>query len=120
MVDCELHSDRAPPFFFFLFIRRPPNSPLFPSPPFFGPRPRPDQPRLHQLAGDLAVQQHRPGDHAQPLDRPAGQRQFDPSRSEEHTSELQSRQYLVCRLLLDKTMKLAGDLASTYRWITLL
>src|SRR3712207_8663606 len=27
-------------------------------------------------------------------------------RSEEHTSELQSRQYLVCRLLLDKTIKL--------------
>src|SRR5258707_7262241 len=26
-----------------------------------------------------------------------------PNRSEEHTSELQSRQYLVCRLLLDKT-----------------
>src|SRR3712207_7770925 len=31
--------------------------------------------------------------------RPVGQR---PQRSEEHTSELQSRQYLVCRLLLEK------------------
>src|SRR3712207_8189892 len=29
-------------------------------------------------------------------------RQKDPDRSEEHTSELQSRQYLVCRLLLEK------------------
>src|SRR3712207_7208284 len=29
------------------------------------------------------------------------------SRSEEHTSELQSRQYLVCRLLLEKQMKIA-------------
>src|SRR3712207_8442615 len=29
-------------------------------------------------------------------------RTFSPARSEEHTSELQSRQYLVCRLLLDK------------------
>src|SRR3712207_8965411 len=29
-------------------------------------------------------------------------RQDDPARSEEHTSELQSRQYLVCRLLLEK------------------
>src|SRR3712207_8316909 len=28
---------------------------------------------------------------------------IDPTRSEEHTSELQSRQYLVCRLLLEKT-----------------
>src|SRR3712207_6911179 len=36
----------------------------------------------------------------QPLREPAGQRS-DP-RSEEHTSELQSRQYLVCRLLLEK------------------
>src|SRR3712207_7526055 len=31
------------------------------------------------------------------------------TRSEEHTSELQSRQYLVCRLLLEKTKKLADE-----------
>src|SRR3712207_7301724 len=31
--------------------------------------------------------------------------QDDPERSEEHTSELQSRQYLVCRLLLEKKKK---------------
>src|SRR3712207_8628789 len=31
-----------------------------------------------------------------------GVRKYDPNRSEEHTSELQSRQYLVCRLLLEK------------------
>src|SRR3712207_8762697 len=30
---------------------------------------------------------------------------IDPWRSEEHTSELQSRQYLVCRLLLEKNKK---------------
>src|SRR3712207_7712692 len=42
-------------------------------------------------------------------DRPPGQirglkpiPRFSPQRSEEHTSELQSRQYLVCRLLLEK------------------
>src|SRR3712207_6889262 len=35
-------------------------------------------------------------------------------RSEEHTSELQSRQYLVCRLLLEKKNK---DIALTYRQI---
>src|SRR3712207_8443341 len=34
--------------------------------------------------------------------RPAGQRVLRAVRSEEHTSELQSRQYLVCRLLLEK------------------
>src|SRR3712207_8444265 len=32
-----------------------------------------------------------------------------PARSEEHTSELQSRQYLVCRLLLEKTTKAVSD-----------
>src|SRR5947209_15666938 len=32
-------------------------------------------------------------------------RAFTPTRSEEHTSELQSRQYLVCRLLLEKKKK---------------
>src|SRR3712207_7622762 len=32
----------------------------------------------------------------------------DDSRSEEHTSELQSRQYLVCRLLLEKKNNLSG------------
>src|SRR3712207_7115959 len=31
-----------------------------------------------------------------------GRRAINPARSEEHTSELQSRQYLVCRLLLEK------------------
>src|SRR5882757_3884492 len=34
---------------------------------------------------------------------------IQPLRSEEHTSELQSRQYLVCRLLLEKKKPLRGD-----------
>src|SRR3712207_8008252 len=34
----------------------------------------------------------------------------DPRRSEEHTSELQSRQYLVCRLLLEKKKKINNTL----------
>src|SRR3712207_8028908 len=37
------------------------------------------------------------------------------SRSEEHTSELQSRQYLVCRLLLEKKTKLSKPLWCTAR-----
>src|SRR3712207_617998 len=37
----------------------------------------------------------------------AGEGVKDPERSEEHTSELQSRQYLVCRLLLEKKQKLS-------------
>src|SRR3712207_7673073 len=40
---------------------------------------------------------------------PAEGRQFFLVRSEEHTSELQSRQYLVCRLLLEKKKHLISD-----------
>src|SRR3712207_8941759 len=45
-------------------------------------------------------------------------RTCDPSRSEEHTSELQSRQYLVCRLLLEKK-KNESDLGRMGRLLTL-
>src|SRR3712207_8024965 len=38
-----------------------------------------------------------------------------PGRSEEHTSELQSRQYLVCRLLLEKKKKIKNDRLVTRR-----
>src|SRR3712207_8127984 len=47
--------------------------------------------------GGLGVAQERPG-----LRRVAGQHA---GRSEEHTSELQSRQYLVCRLLFEKKIR---------------
>src|SRR3712207_7609342 len=79
-------------------IRRPPRSTLFPYTPLFrshpqrGPEQRPPEDRVaapgaaHRLAG-----------LGHDRVRPAG---YD--RSEEHTSELQSRQYLVCRLLLEK------------------
>src|SRR5258707_11901435 len=39
----------------------------------------------------------------------------DPDRSEEHTSELQSRQYLVCRLLLEKKKQRTGEYIWTQR-----
>src|SRR3712207_8440089 len=39
-------------------------------------------------------------------------------RSEEHTSELQSRQYLVCRLLLEKKMKALSTVYSSVRTLT--
>src|SRR3712207_8752510 len=57
--------------------------------------PAPDRPVRKPLLGDLGL-----GDLVDLLaDRLARPR---PDRSEEHTSELQSRQYLVCRLLLEK------------------
>src|SRR5215217_8985280 len=80
-------------FFFFLMIRRPPRSTLFPYTTLFRPAPaRPGRGR-HRLAGPA------------PRLGVAGRPGRDRDRSEEHTSELQSRQYLVCRLLLEKKKK---------------
>src|SRR3712207_9293845 len=52
---------------------------------------------VHRPAADLA--------RARALPEPRGRAGGDRRRSEEHTSELQSRQYLVCRLLLEKKKK---------------
>src|SRR3712207_8894952 len=91
---------------FFLMIRRPPRSTLFPyttlfrSGPRAGRRPR-NRPR--RGGGRLPAQALRAYRTARPGARSlavaAGGKD---ERSEEHTSELQSRQYLVCRLLLEK------------------
>src|SRR3712207_8296931 len=98
-------------FFFFLMIRRPPRSTLFPYTTLFRSRgvlhplrvahrvlagravgALPDPRRVHPEDG-------RGDDAVGPAGRAAAR------RSEEHTSELQSRQYLVCRLLLEKKKK---------------
>src|SRR3712207_8203976 len=83
-------------------IRRPPRSTLFPYTTLFRSQPREGRPQgpghrravLRRGAGAGAE----PARHREPRLRP-------PHRSEEHTSELQSRQYLVCRLLLEKKKK---------------
>src|SRR3712207_6993960 len=84
--------------FFFLMIRRPPRSTLFPYTTLF--RSSGEQLAGGEGLGDIIV-----GARIQPLDPvgllPPGRQHHD-RRSEEHTSELQSRQYLVCRLLLEK------------------
>src|SRR3712207_8211149 len=72
-------------------IRRPPRSTLFPYTTLFRSLvPRLDEPTRHERTTQ---------ENGEPLDRDVVRR-ID--RSEEHTSELQSRQYLVCRLLLEK------------------
>src|SRR2546429_6486631 len=71
-------------FFFFLMIRRPPRSTLFPYTTLFRSLLR--SPLQDKLRGGLGP----------PLIRK------ETCRSEEHTSELQSRLHLVCRLLLEK------------------
>src|SRR6266496_4825112 len=69
-------------FFFFLMIRRPPRSTLFPYTTLFRSRPPCSRSRSA-----------------------ADRRDCRSPRSEEHTSELQSRRDLVCRLLLEKKKK---------------
>src|SRR3712207_8239285 len=85
---------------FFLMIRRPPRSTLFPYTTLF--RSRGDGPGFVRVVGDrtLLVPDRRGNNRLDTLRNIVA----DPrvARSEEHTSELQSRQYLVCRLLLEK------------------
>src|SRR2546425_5405815 len=84
--------------FFFLMIRRPPRSTLFPYTTLF--RSRCDTLRRPSPRTRTPFPP-RTGYHAmRRRDRPAASR-----RSEEHTSELQSLAYLVCRLLLEKKKK---------------
>src|SRR5436305_15245177 len=69
--------------FFFLMIRRPPRSTLFPYTTLFRSY---EYPSRRERSG---LREHRSSDRST-------------ERSEEHTSELQSRPHLVCRLLLEK------------------
>src|SRR2546428_10169577 len=94
-------------------IGHPPKSPLFPSPPLSRPAESrahgPPAARFPEHRRDLAIGHdpaawdatHEPVDEAME-GRRGGRRAQHPSRSEEHTSELQSRSDLVCRLLLEK------------------
>src|SRR3712207_7692388 len=96
-------------------IRRPPRSTLFPYTTLF----RSDQIQAAAVAGiDAALQGRAPGVQViQNAGNPGngisvrvrGASSIS-ARSEEHTSELQSRQYLVCRLLLEKKKKLTYQL----------
>src|SRR3712207_8250073 len=98
-------------FVFFLMIRRPPRSTLFPYTTLFR------SPFLHEghWTGHIAVTSREPRDwrpdEIELLQEianrvfPRIERARTEERSEEHTSELQSRQYLVCRLLLEKKKK---------------
>src|SRR3712207_8258584 len=94
-------------------IRRPPRSTLFPYTTLF---------RSHGRREGHARHHHR--QHQRLPERHARRALFDAAhprasellepRSEEHTSELQSRQYLVCRLLLEKKKKITALTHFTY------
>src|SRR5690349_23460336 len=85
-------------------IRRPPRSTLFPYTTLFRSVGRPARSRVRP----------RPAGHL-PGSRSVGGRH--PDRSEEHTSELQSRRDLVCRLLLEKKKETAlAEATPAYAW----
>src|SRR3989449_7762550 len=92
--------------FFFLMIRRPPRSTLFPYTTLFRSLIEPDE--VGEGHGELGL--------FGGSERIDAQRVLQ-TRSEEHTSELQSRLHLVCRLLLEKKKKLAtAHDVSTEHW----
>src|SRR5438445_7361631 len=105
--------------FFFLMIRPPPRSTLFPYTTLF---------RSHYVAtASLATGVYETINNfaSLPPEHPTVFEYFRKdlntvgcSRSEEHTSELQSRQYLVCRLLLEKKKKLINIYATHYKCTT--
>src|SRR3712207_8218343 len=97
-------------------IRRPPRSTLFPYPPLF--RSKESKRRIIRLpraaawptaeiaAGRMVCAGERRRSMVADPDQPTSVTVLRArARSEEHTSELQSRQYLVCRLLLEKKKK---------------
>src|SRR3712207_7238325 len=95
-------------------IRRPPRSTLFPYTTLFrsrrpdhrvryGPVPHAHAPILLTTGCPARIRGERALSHKGSLKRRA-------ARSEEHTSELQSRQYLVCRLLLEKKRDIPGGI----------
>src|SRR3712207_7255186 len=91
-------------------IRRPPRSTLFPYTTLFrsGGTSAAGQRILEALLGDQAVRTLAAQAREMLLDRTQRLLADEAARfhrSEEHTSELQSRQYLVCRLLLEKKKK---------------
>src|SRR3712207_6847501 len=90
-------------------IRRPPRSTLFPYTTLFRSAAQPDvqvavlsQRHLDAALARMGVLGKNIEDEAGAIDDRDVEGVGEVARSEEHTSELQSRQYLVCRLLLEK------------------
>src|SRR3712207_8107958 len=97
---------------FFLMIRRPPRSTLFPYTTLFRSLTGLELDDLHQLLDEGRGQSCR-GSRVDEVHQVP-----HVSRSEEHTSELQSRQYLVCRLLLEKKYNLSRAWPSIYPFLS--
>src|SRR5687768_18207697 len=105
---CKLSTTNGLFYVFFLMIRRPPRSTLFPT------RRSSDLGLVRVKLGagnaaDLRVDQREAAPHLN---------QLGAGRSEEHTSELQSRLHLVCRLLLEKKKKKKTNSIYTHKQTT--
>src|SRR3712207_8718117 len=105
--------------FFFLMIRRPPRSTLFPYTTLFRSKiRRPPQESARSRSSwwyGLRRSPGGPGGSRAPSRMSTRRCARSPDeRSEEHTSELQSRQYLVCRLLLEKKKKIINYIPPTH------
>src|SRR5687768_18319807 len=96
-------------FLFFLMLRRPPRSTLFPYTTLFRSRARRLR-ALGRLRGEEGGADRRGPPRGAALRAPLAALR----RSEEHTSELQSRLHLVCRLLLEKKKKQKKKHKTTY------
>src|SRR5436305_6336152 len=89
-------------------LRRPPRSTLFPYTTLFRSRPAGACDQLFLLRRRGVARDHGVARRAQARgeDRPHVEQLRPADRSEEHTSELQTRPHLVCRLLLEKKKKI--------------
>src|SRR3712207_7389424 len=98
-------------------IRRPPRSTLFPYTTLFrSPGAAEGLPVRPALPGAPAARADADPRRRRPRRRPdASLGRAAVARSEEHTSELQSRQYLVCRLLLEKKKRTYQEETTTFQ-----
>src|SRR2546422_4618724 len=85
--------------FFFLMIRRPPRSTLFPYTTLFRSSTSSSPPYSSEASHELT---------------PGSVEGAQDPRSEEHTSELQSRLHLVCRLLLEKKKEIIDEVLDRF------
>src|SRR2546422_5579956 len=96
-------------FFFFLMIRRPPRSTLFPYTTLFRSAVVGSLGPIREAVSVEPTQALAPGGYELVATRTV-------PRSEEHTSELQSRLHLVCRLLLEKKKKTQPTPSACVQW----
>src|SRR5258708_26108989 len=100
---CKVHAFVTCLLFFFLMIRRPPRSTLFPYTTLF---------RSDDIEIDETIEDDDDDDSTVIADEEEDDEDVTDIRSEEHTSELQSPDHLVCRLLLEKKKNMTENITN--------